>query len=82
MTVYGSMHVDGRIHIVCQVILTSTIQEEEQLLGAALVMLVVVVLVVVEAVEVVAVVGAVVAVGAAEGVAGAVDVEARYMTKT
>ena len=82
MTVYGSMHVDGLIHIVCQVILTSTILEEEQQLDAALVMLVVVVLEVVEAAEVVVVVGDVVVVEAAEDVVGVEDVEAKYMIKT
>lgn len=82
MIVCGSTRVDGLIQCVCQVILTSTILEEEPQLDAVLVMLVVVVLEVVEAAEVVVAAGDVVVVEAAEDVVGVEDVEAKYMIMT
>ena len=76
-TVCGSMHVDGRIHIVCQAIRISTIQEEVRQLDVALVMPVVVVLEVVVDAEVVEVAEDVVVVEVVEDVVDVEDVEAR-----
>ena len=78
-TAFGSTHVDGLILTVCQAIRTSTIQEVEQQLVAALEMPEVVLLEVVVAAVVVVVAGAVVVVEVVEDVGDVEVVEVKYM---